>query len=131
MVATLDGACRVTGYPKTIRVDQGSGFVSRDMDLWAHQRGVVLDFSRPAKPTDNAFIEACNGRFRADCLNQHWFPTLTHAAEELEAWRRYYNEERPYGTISYKVPTVPTKSGASAASHPERSRKTFFSGRPT
>ena len=47
---------RTTGYPKTIRVDQGSKFVSRDMDLWAYQRGVVLDFSRPGKPTDNAFV---------------------------------------------------------------------------
>ena len=51
-----DRVCRTTGYPKTIRVDQGSEFVSRDMDLWAYQRGVVLDFSRPGKPTDNAFI---------------------------------------------------------------------------
>jgi putative transposase len=53
---TLDRVCRQTGYPKTIRVDQGSEFVSRDMDLWAYQRGVTLDFPRPGKPTDNAFI---------------------------------------------------------------------------
>ncbi len=58
VVATLDRVCRNIGYPKTIRVDQGSEFVSRDMDLWAYQRGVTLDFSRPGKPTDNAFIEA-------------------------------------------------------------------------
>jgi putative transposase len=56
VVATLDRICRQTGYPKTIRVDQGSEFISRDMDLWAYQRGVTLDFSRPGKPTDNAFI---------------------------------------------------------------------------
>ena len=56
VVATLDRVCVTAGYPKTIRVDQGSEFVSRDMDLWAYQRGVVLDFSRPGKPTDNAFI---------------------------------------------------------------------------
>jgi len=58
VVATLDRVCRTVGYPKTIRVDQGREFVSCDMDLWAYQRGVVLDFSRPGKPTDNAFIEA-------------------------------------------------------------------------
>lgn len=56
VLATLDRVCRQTGYPKTIRVDQGSEFVSRDMDLWAYQRGVTLDFSRRGKPTDNAFI---------------------------------------------------------------------------
>src|SRR5574343_567367 len=60
VVATLDRVCRSIGYPKTIRVDQGSEFVSRDMDLWAYQRGMVLDFSRPGKPTDNAFIESFN-----------------------------------------------------------------------
>ena len=56
VVTTLDHVCRKIGYPKTIRVDQGTEFVSRDMDLWAYQRGVILDFSRPGKPTDNAFI---------------------------------------------------------------------------
>jgi transposase InsO family protein len=84
-LATLDRVCRQTGYPKTIRVDQGSEFVSRDMDLWAYQRGVTLDFSRPGKPTDNALIEAFNGRFRAECLNTHWFLTVADAAEKLEA----------------------------------------------
>lgn len=64
VVRTLDNVCSKIGYPKTIRVDQGSEFVSRDMDLWAYRRGVTLDFSRPGKPTDNAFIEAFNGRLR-------------------------------------------------------------------
>jgi transposase InsO family protein len=53
---------------RAIRVDQGTEFVSRDLDLWAYVKGVTLDFSRPGKPTDNAFIEAFNGRFRAECL---------------------------------------------------------------
>lgn len=55
VVRTLGEACRRVGYPKTIRVDQGSEFVSRDLDLWAYAHGVTLDFSRPGKPTDNAF----------------------------------------------------------------------------
>ena len=66
-------------------VDNGSEFISRDMDLWACQRGVTLDFSRPGKPTDSAFIEAFNGRLRAECLNTHWFLSLADAAEKLEA----------------------------------------------
>jgi len=52
VVATLERICVATGYPKTIRVDQGSEFVSRDLDLWAYAKGVTLDFSRPGKPTD-------------------------------------------------------------------------------
>lgn len=68
VVRTLDHVCKQVGYPKTIRVDQGSEFISRDLDLWAYQRGVVLDFSRPGKPTDNAFIESFNGKLRSECL---------------------------------------------------------------
>lgn len=104
VVARLDEACAKTGYPKAIRVDQGSEFVSRDLDLWAYQRGVTLDFSRPGKPTDNAFIEAFNGRLRAECLNAHWFLTLADAEEKLEAWRKYYNEDRLHGAIGHKPP---------------------------
>lgn len=84
--------------------DLGSEFVSRDLDLWAYRRGVTLDFSRPGKPTDNAFIEAFNGRFRAECLNAHWFLNLADAREKMEHWRKYYDEERPHGVIGQKPP---------------------------
>ena len=100
----LEQVCPKIGYPKTIRVDQGSEFISRDLDLWAYAKGVTLDFSRPGKPTDNAYIEAFNGRFRAECLSAHWFLTLADAAEKMEDWRRYYNEVRPHGEIGHKVP---------------------------
>jgi putative transposase len=94
------------GFPATIRVDQGSEFVSRDLDLWAYQRCVTLDFSRPGKPTDNAFIEAFNGRFPAERLNAHWFLSLADAREKLEDWRKYYNEERPHGAIGNRLPIL-------------------------
>lgn len=104
VVRTLENVCKRTGYPKTIRVDLGSEFISRDLDLWAYTHGVTLDFSRPGKPTDNAFIEAFNGRFRVECLNAHWFLNLADAQEKMEDWRRYYNEERPHGAIGQKAP---------------------------
>jgi len=104
VVRVLEGVCKEVGFPATIRVDQGSEFVSRDLDLWAYQRGVTLDFSRPGKPTDNAFIESFNGKFRAECLNAHWFMTLDDARRKCEAWRRDYNEERPHSAIGNKVP---------------------------
>jgi putative transposase len=91
VVEVLEGVCKEVGFPATIRVDQGSEFVSRDLDLWAYQRGVTLDFSRPGKPTENVFIESFNGKFRAECLNAHWFMTLDDARRKCEAWRRDYN----------------------------------------
>ena len=60
---------------------------------------MTLDFSRPGKPTDNAFIEAFNGRFRAECLDAHWFMSLEDARQKMEGWRRYYNEERPHASL--------------------------------
>ncbi len=104
VVAVLERVCKEAGYPKTIRVDQGSEFISRELDLWAYTRGVVLDFSRPGKRTDNAFIESLNGKFRAECLNTHWFMSLEDAQLKMEDWRRHYNEERPHSAIGNRRP---------------------------
>lgn len=116
VVEALERVGRVYGFPKMIRVDQGTEFVSKDLDLWAYTRGVVLDFSRPGKPTDNAFIESFNGKFRAECLNAHWFMSLEDAREKCEAWRRDYNEVRPDSAIGNKPPIA--LIGRSAADGP-------------
>ena len=81
-----------------------ANFISRELDLWAYMKGVTLDFSRPGKPTDNAFIESFNGKFRAECLNAHWFMSLDDAVQKCEAWRRDYNEHRPHSAIGDKCP---------------------------
>nr|WP_246385163.1 IS3 family transposase [Gluconacetobacter asukensis] len=104
VVQTLERICGQIGYPRNIRLDQGSEFVSRDLDLWAYQKGGVLDFSRPGKPTDNSFIESFNGKFRAECLNTHWFMSLDDARAKMEAWRQDYNEVRPHSAIGNKPP---------------------------
>lgn len=116
VVETLERVGRQYGLPRVIRVDQGSEFVSRELDLWAYTRGVTLDFSRPGKPTDNAFIESFNGKLRAECLNAHWFMSLEDAREKCEAWRRDYNEVRPHSAIGNKPPI--TLIGPSAAHGP-------------
>lgn len=118
VVKTLEAVCAEVGHPKTIRVDNGSEFISRDLDLWAYRYGVTLDFSRPGKPTDNAFIEAFNSKFRQECLSAHWFLNLADAREKMEAWRRFYNEDRPHSAIGYKVPIALTKHGDAPGSPP-------------
>jgi putative transposase len=90
---------REVGLPAAIRVDQGSEFVSRDLDLWAYQKGVTLDFSRPGKPTDNAFIESFNGKFRTECLNAHWFMNIDDARRKCEAWCRDYNRASEHPSV--------------------------------
>lgn len=118
VVNTLERVCRRIGYPRTIRVDQGSEFISRDLDLWAYRNGIILDFSRPGKPTDNAFIEAFNRRFRAECLNAHWFLSLADAHGKLEAWRRDYNEVRPHSAIGNKPPITLTNQASETSQLP-------------
>ncbi len=68
-------------------------------------RGVTLDFSRPGKPTDNAYIESFNGKFRAECLNANWFLSLDDARQKCEAWRRDYNDVRPHSSLGGKTPS--------------------------
>ena len=124
VVATLERVGKSYGLPRVIRVDQGSEFVSRDLDLWAYQRGVTLDFSRPGKPTDNAFIESFNGKFRSECLNAHWFMCLADATEKCEAWRRDYNEVRPHSAIGNKPPvTLVERSADHGLRRPEQAGK--------
>ena len=74
-------------------------FVSAAMDLWAYTNGVILDFSRRGKPTDNAAIESFNGRFREECLNVHWFASMEDAHEKIEGLRQDYNEHHPHRAL--------------------------------
>ncbi|GAA0661737.1 putative transposase [Sphingomonas insulae] len=104
VVETLDRIAAAHGRPKRIRLDNGPEFISKDLDLWAYQHDVVLDFSRPGKPTDNAFAEAFNGRVRAECLNAYWFLSLDDARVKCEAWRRDYNEHRPHSSLGNQTP---------------------------
>lgn len=82
--------------PRRIRVDNGTEFTSKAVDRWAYDCGVEMDFSRPGKPTDNAFIEAFNGTFRRECLSQHWFMSLDDVLQTLSLWKDDYNQTRPH-----------------------------------
>ncbi len=64
-------------------------------DLWAYTNKVMLAFSRPGKPTDSAYIESLNGSFRDECLNCHWFESLSDAKLKVEAcWDDYNKNSR-------------------------------------
>jgi putative transposase len=104
VVEVLDGLVRQRGKPRTIRCDNGPEFAGKMLDQWAYLNGVTIDFSRPGKPTDNAFIEAFNARLRAECLNASWFLSLADAGARLEEWRCHYNEDRPHTALGNLTP---------------------------
>ena len=76
-------------------VDNGPEFISKVLDEWAYRKQLQLRFIGPGKPQQNAYIESFNGKFRDECLNEHWFLSMRHAREVIAAWHQEYNEERP------------------------------------
>ena len=103
--------------PRSITVDHGTEFTSRALEDWAYQHGVQLDFIRPGKPVDNCYIESFNGRFRDECLNEHWFITMAHARSTIEAWRIEYNTERTHSSLNDLTPEEFRDAHASAQKH--------------
>jgi putative transposase len=99
VVAALERLRFERGLPQRIYCDNGTEFVSAAMDLWAYTNGVILDFSRRGKPTDNAAIESFNGRFREECLNVHWFASMDDAQQKIDAFRWDYNEHHPHRSL--------------------------------
>lgn len=100
----LDHLAETRGLPKSITVDNGPEFTGRAMDAWAYQRGVTLAFITPGKPTQNAYAESFNGKFRDECLNQHWFINLKDARKKIENWRQDYNHVRPHSSLGNRPP---------------------------
>jgi len=95
LTRVLDQLAVSRGLPQVLRTDNGPEFCGRALLTWAHERGLTLRLIEPGKPNQNAYIESFNGRFRDECLNEHWFTSLAHAQVVIETWRREYNDERP------------------------------------
>ena len=102
----LDTLADRRGLPQVLRTDNGPEFCSRAMLTWAHQRGVLLRLIEPGKPNQNAYVESFNGRFRDECLNEHWFTSVAHAQAVIESWRCEYNDERPKKALGGLTPTA-------------------------
>jgi len=105
VVAVMDRLKQSLGrIPQRLQTDNGSEFISKSMDRWAYENQVTMDFSRPGKPTDNAFIESFNGSLRDECLNVHWFLSLEDAQGKIEHWRQEYNHFRPHSSLNNLTP---------------------------
>lgn len=92
------------GLPEIIIIDNGPEFIGKALDAWAYQRGIKLFFITPGKPVENAYIESFNGRLRDECLNEHWFLSVSQARDIIENWRIDYNTERPHSSLDNLTP---------------------------
>jgi len=104
VVGVLERLADTRGLPQSITVDHGPEFEGQALDAWAFDKGVQLAFIRPGKPVENAYVESFNGKFRDECLNEHWFITMTQARRVIERWRIEYNEERPHQSLKDLTP---------------------------
>ena len=105
VVDALEALSARRPLPRAITVDHGTEFTSKALDEWAYRRGVALDFIRPGKPVENAFIESFNGRLRDECLNVYSFESITDAQAVIRAWRDDYNHHRPHGALGHLTPS--------------------------
>ena len=112
--AVLERLADTRGLPLSITVDNGPEFDGQVLDKWAYRRAVQLSFIRPGKPNENAYIESFNGKFRDECLNEHWFLSLAHARSVIEDWRVEYNTERPHSSLGNRTPAEFAKALATA-----------------
>ena len=102
--AVMERLADTRGLPRSITVDHGPEFEGQVLDAWAYAANVQLAFIRPGKPNENAYIESFNGKFRDECLNEHWFLSMAHAREVIEAWRIEYNTERTHSSLGDLTP---------------------------
>jgi putative transposase len=100
----LDRLRGAIGLPQSIVLDNGPEFAGRTLEAWAYAAGITLCFIRPGKPIENAYVESFNGKFRDECLNEHWFVSLADAQVAIEAWRVDYNTVRPHSALADQTP---------------------------
>jgi putative transposase len=104
VVQVLERLGELRGLPEMITVDNGPEFTGKALDEWAYRKGLKLNYIRPGKPIENAYVESFNGRLRDECLNENWFLSLKHARSVIEEWRKDYNEARPHGSLEGLTP---------------------------
>ena len=125
VVRVLDQIARFRGYPRAVRTDNGPEFTSRVFIAWTQQHGVQHLLIEPGKPMQNGYIESFNGKFRDECLNEHWFTSLAQARDVIADWRRDYNEVRPHSSCG-RIP--PAQFAARYRNQKQQNEVTFNPG---
>ena len=100
----LDQAALFRGYPDVVRTDNGPEITSRTFMGWAQSHGNRNILIEPSRPMQSGYIESFNGKFRHECLNDHWLETLPQTRATIAAWRQDYNEVRPHSSCRRMPP---------------------------
>ena len=101
---TLEQLRQERGCPRQVVIDNGPEFTGQALDQWAYTQGVELAFIEPGKPQQNAFIESFNGKFRDECLNEHWFLSVADARSITMQYQWEYNYDRPHSALGRLTP---------------------------
>jgi len=104
VIRFLEQLKQTRGLPQMIRVDNGPEFISFKLDHYCRQNHITLVFIQPGKPTQNAFIERCNGSIRKELLSAYVFQSLSDVREKIQEWVTDYNENRPHRALNYLTP---------------------------
>ncbi len=129
----LDRAATFRGYPAVVRTDNGPGFASRAFMAWAQAHGIRHLLIEPGRPMQNGYIESFNGKFRDECLNEHWFETLAQARTAIADWRQDYNEIRPHSSCRRMPPAkfaALYRQHAADTAHPTNNSINLATGLP-
>ena len=108
----LDELGKAAAHPKAVVCDNGPELTSKAMRFWSERSGAALNFIQPGKPTQNAFVEGFNGKFRDSCLTRHWFRGLADVRRIVDDWRHHYNHERPHSSLGFSTPAERAKQAA-------------------
>ena len=105
--------------PDSLVCDNGPEFTSKAMFFWSQQTDTKLSFIQPGKPTQNAFVESFNGKFRDYCLDLHWFASFEDARSTIDTWREHYNHVRPHRSLGKQPPAVYARHSGMTAKLPQ------------
>lgn len=104
IIKLLDNLAETRGYPEKIRSDNGPEFISETYKSWAKTHNILLEYSRPGKPCDNAYIERFNKSYREEILDLYLFDNLKEVNTITADWMHIYNYERPHESLGNHTP---------------------------
>lgn len=103
VIRALEQVIEWRGKPEAIRCDNGPEYVSQKLLAWADEKAIKIDYIQPGKPTQNAYVERFNRTVREECLDLHWFESISEAETIVTEWMWLYNNERPHSAVG-KIP---------------------------